>query len=97
MVIACPGLLAMIGAWSVNGPAPDGGPSPVRVLKTHVALIVVPVVVLFPAAALLIPGAIGHSPLLRWLAVPAAIAWAVVRRLEARGPEIFSAVRAAVP
>ena len=107
MVIACPGLLAMIGAWSVNGPAPDGGPSPARVLKTHVALIVVPVVVLFPAAALLIPGAIGHSLLLRWLAVPAAIAWAAflgwrstqaaVRRLEARGPEIFSAVRSAVP
>ena len=107
MVIACPGLLAMIGAWSVNGPAPDGGPSPARVLKTHVALIVVPVVVLFPAAALLIPGAIGHSLLLRWLAVPAAIAWAAflgwrstqaaVRCLEARGPEIFSALRSAVP
>ncbi|HET6185637.1 MAG TPA: hypothetical protein VFE59_01415, partial [Trebonia sp.] len=62
---------------------------------------------LFPAAALLIPGAIGHSLLLRWLAVPAAIAWAAflgwrstesaIRRLETRGPEIFSAVRAAVP
>jgi ABC-2 type transport system permease protein len=107
MVIGCPGLLAMTGAWSVNGPAPDGGPSPARVLKTHVALIAVPAVVLFPAAALLIPGAIGQSLLLRWLAVPVAIAWAAflgwrstraaVRRLEARGPEIFSAVRAAAP
>lgn len=84
--------------------APDGGPSPARVLKTHLALIAVPVVVLFPAAALLIPGAIGHSPLLRWLAVPVAIAWATLlswraaeaaaRRLESRGPEILSAIRA---
>jgi hypothetical protein len=94
MVTGCPGLLALIGTWSVNGPAPDGGPSPARVLKAHLALIAVPAVVLFPAAALLIPGAIGHSALLRWLAVPAAIAWgtflgwrcarAAVRRLEAR-------------
>ena len=70
-------------------------------------LIVVPVVVLFPAAALLISGAIYHSLVLRWLAVPAAIAWAAflgwrsaraaVRRLEERGPEIFSALRASVP
>jgi ABC-2 type transport system permease protein len=104
MVIACPGLLAVIGAWSVNGPAPDGGPSPARVLKTHIALIVIPVVVLFPAAALLIPGAIGHSLLLRWLAVPVAIAWAAflgrrsvqaaTGRLEDRGPEIFAGTHA---
>ena len=104
MVIGCAGLLAAIGTWSVNGPAPDGGPSPFRVLKTHAALIAVPVIVLFPAAALLIPGAIGHSLLLRWLAVPVAIAWAAflswyctgaaVRRLETRGPEIFTRVRA---
>jgi ABC-2 type transport system permease protein len=104
MVIGCGGLLVLIGAWSVNGLAPDGGPSPARVLKTHVALIAVPVIVLFPAAALLIPGAIGHNLLLRWLAVPVAIAWAALlsrhaagaaaRRLETRGPEIFAAVRA---
>jgi ABC-2 type transport system permease protein len=103
MVIGCGGLLVLIGAWSVNALAPDGGPSPARVLKTHVALIVVPVVVLFPAAALLIPGMVGHSLLLRWLAVPVAITWAALlswraaraatRRLESRGPEIFSAVR----
>jgi ABC-2 type transport system permease protein len=105
LVIGCAGLLAGIGTWSVNGPAPDGGPSPARVLKTHLALVAIPVVVLFPAAALLIPGAVGHSPLLRWLAVPAAIAWSAalawystreaVRRLEARGPEILSAIRPA--
>jgi ABC-2 type transport system permease protein len=104
MVIGCAGLLVLIGAWSVNAPAPDGGPSPMRVLKTHAALIAIPVVVLFPAAALLIPGAIGHSLLLRWLAVPAAIAWAAflswrsvqaaVRRLEERGPEVFAGTRA---
>ena len=104
LVIGCAGLLVLIGAWSVNAPAPDGGPSPMRVLKTHAALIAIPVVVLFPAAALLIPGAIGHSLLLRWLAVPVAIAWAAflswystraaVRRLEAHGPEIFTLVRA---
>jgi hypothetical protein len=38
--------------WSVNAPAPDGGPSPARVLKTHLALIAIPVIVLFPAAPL---------------------------------------------
>ena len=104
MVIGCAGLLAAIGTWSVNAPAQDGGPSPFRVLKTHIALIAIPVIVLFPAAALLIPGAIGHSLPLRWLAVPVAIAWAAflswystraaVRRLEAHGPEIFTLVRA---
>ena len=104
LVIGCAGLLVLVGTWSVNAPAADGGPSPARVLKTHVALIAIPVLVLFPAAVLLVTGAIGHSLLLRWLAVPAALAWsaalawycgaAAVRRLEARGPEIFSAVRA---
>jgi ABC-2 type transport system permease protein len=103
MIIGCAGLLVLIGAWSVNGLAPDGGPSPARVLKTHVALIAVPVVVLLPAAALLVPGAIGHSVLLRWLAVPVSIAWAVLlswrtadlagRRLETRGPEILARIR----
>jgi ABC-2 type transport system permease protein len=104
MVIGCAGLLVLIGAWSVNGLAADGGPSPARVLKTHLALVAIPAVVLFPAAALLIGGAIGHSLLLRWLAGPVGIAWAALlswraagaaaRRLEHRGPEIFSAVRA---
>ncbi len=103
LVIGCAGLLAAIGAWSVNGPAPDGGPSPMRVLKTHAALIALPVVVLFPAVALLVPGTIDHSLLLRWLAVPVAIGWAAflsrrsaraaVRRLETRGPEIFAGTR----
>jgi ABC-2 type transport system permease protein len=104
MVIGCAGLLVLIGAWSVNAPAPDGGPSPMRVLKTHAALIVIPVIVLFPAAALLIGGALGHSLLLRWLAVPVAVAWAAflswrsvqaaTRRLETRGPEVFAGTRA---
>ncbi|HUN34702.1 MAG TPA: hypothetical protein VMU95_22095 [Trebonia sp.] len=104
LVIGGGGLLVAIGAWSVNGLAPDGGPSPARVLKTHVALIAVPVVVLFPAAALLVAGTVGHSLLLRWLAVPVAIGWAgwlgwrtaraAAGRLDSRGPEIFSAVRA---
>jgi ABC-2 type transport system permease protein len=105
MVIGCAGFLVLIGAWSVNGPAPDGGPSPVRVLKTHVALIAVPVIVLFPGAALLAIGTIEHSTPVRWLAVPVAIAWAAflsrrsaqaaIGRLETRGPEIFSRARAA--
>jgi ABC-2 type transport system permease protein len=104
MVIGCAGLLVLIGAWSVNAPAPDGGPSPMRVLKTHAALVVIPVIVLFPGAALLVGGALGHSPLLRWLAVPVAIAWAAflswrsvqaaTRRLETRGPEVFAGTRA---
>ena len=103
MIIGCAGLLLLIGAWSVNGPAPDGGPSPARVLKTHIALIAVPVVVLLPAIALLLAGALGHNLLLRWLAVPVSIAWAAVlswrtaelaaRRLETRGPEIFARTR----
>jgi ABC-2 type transport system permease protein len=103
MIIGCAGLLVMVGVWSVNGPAPDGGPSPARVLKTHIALIAVPVVVLLPGAALLLPGALGHSLLLRWLAVPVSIAWAcalswytaelAARRLETRGPEVFARTR----
>ncbi|HEY1622284.1 MAG TPA: hypothetical protein VGG16_00650 [Streptosporangiaceae bacterium] len=103
MIIGCAGLLVLIGVWSVNGPAPDGGPSPARVLKTHIALIAVPVVVLLPAAALLLPGALGHSAVLRWLAVPVSIAWAcalswytagqATRRLETRGPEVFARTR----
>jgi len=79
-----------------------------RVLKTHAALIVLPVVVLpvvvpFPAVALLVPGPIIRRLLLRWLAVPVAIGWAAflsrrsaraaVRRQEPRGPEIFARTR----
>jgi ABC-2 type transport system permease protein len=103
MIVGCAGLLVLIGVLSVNGPAPDGGPSPARVLKTHIALIAIPVVVLLPGAALLLPGALGHSLLLRWLAVPVSIAWAAVlswrtaelaiRRLETRGPEVFAGTR----
>ena len=103
MIVGCAGLLVLIGVVSVNGPAPDGGPSPARVLKTHIALIAVPVVVLLPAAALLLPGALGHSVLLRWLAVPVSIVWAcalswytaelAARRLAARGPEVFARTR----
>jgi len=103
LVIGCAGLLVLLGTWSVNGPAPDGGPSPARVLKTHLALVAIPIIVLFPAAALLIPGALAQSLLLRWLAVPVAIAWAgilswystqaAVRRLESHGAEIFSRLR----
>jgi ABC-2 type transport system permease protein len=104
LAVGCAGFLVLVGTWSVNGPAADGGPSPARVLKTHLALIALPVVVLFPAGALLFAGAVGHSAVLRWLAVPLAIAWAAwlsrysaqaaARRLEARGPEIFSLARA---
>lgn len=56
-------------------------------------------------AALIGLGALAHSLLLRWLAVPVAIAWAgfltwystqaAVRRLESHGPEIFTRVRSA--
>jgi ABC-2 type transport system permease protein len=104
LAIGCAGLLVLIGAWSVNAPAADGGPAPMRVLKTHLALIALPVVVLFPAAALLFAGTVAHSTPLRWLAVPVAIGWATwlslrcaegaARRLESRGPEIFSLARA---
>lgn len=95
MVIGCAGLLVLIGTRSVNGPAPDGGPSTFRVLKTHVALLAIPVVVLFPAAALLIPGTITHSPLLRWLAVLAAIAGAAFLSWRSTGPPSASWKRTA--
>ena len=103
MIIGSAGLLALIGVVSVNGPDADGGPSPARVLKTHLALIVIPVVTMFPAAALLAAGAAGHSPALRWLALPAGLAWAgwlcryslqrAQRRLQTQGPEIFARLR----
>jgi ABC-2 type transport system permease protein len=104
MVIGCAGLLALLGVLSVNGPAPDGGPAPMRVLKVHIALIALPVIVLFPAAALLLAGQAGHSTPLKWLAVPAGLAWAGLlcwwsaraaeRRLIAHAPEIFAKARA---
>jgi ABC-2 type transport system permease protein len=104
MIIGSAGLLALIGVVSVNAPDADGGPNPARVLKTHVALIVIPLVTLLPAAALLFAGAVGHSLWLRWLAVPVGLAWAAwlcrysvlraQRRLEARGPEILARLRA---
>ncbi len=103
MIIGSAGLLALIGVVSVNAPDADGGPSPARVLETHLALIVIPVVTLFPAAALLFAGAVGHSLWLRWLAVPVGLAWAAwlcrysvlraQRRLGARGPELFAMLR----
>ena len=103
LIIGSAGLLALIGVVSVNAPDADGGPSPARVLKTHLALIVIPVVTLFPAAVLLFAGAAGHSLWLRWLAVPVGLAWAAwlcrysvlraQRRLQTRGPEIFARLR----
>jgi ABC-2 type transport system permease protein len=104
LVIGSAGLLALIGVRSVTGPAPDGGPSPMRVLKTNIALIVLPAVTLLPALALLIAGTATHDLELRWLAVPVGLAWAAFlcwrsvrlaqRRLENYGPEIFTRVRA---
>ena len=104
LVIGSAGLLALIGVRSVNGPAPDGGPAPARVLKTHIALIALPVITLLPAVALLAVGTAAHSLALRWLAVPVALAWAALlcwrsvqlaqQQLESRGPEIFTRVRA---
>lgn len=103
LVIGSAGLLALIGVISVNGPAADGGPSPARVLKTHLALVGIPVVTLAPAAGLLIAGAVTGSAALRWLAVPVALAWAALLcrysirqaecRLRSRGPEIFARIR----
>jgi ABC-2 type transport system permease protein len=103
MVIGSAGLLGLLGVLSVNGPAPDGGPAPMRVLKVHVALIGLPVIVLFPAIALLLAGQVGHSTPLKWLAVPVGITWAALlcwwsaraaeRRLSTRGPEIFARAR----
>ena len=104
LVIGSAGLLALIGVRSVNGPAPDGGPAPARVLKTHVALIALPVITVLPAGALLIAGTAAHDLALRWLAVPVGLVWAgvlcrrsvrmAVARLESCGPEIFARVRA---
>lgn len=104
LVIGSAGLLALIGVRSVNGPAPDGGPAPARVLKTHLALVALPVVTVAPAAALLAAGTVTHDMALRWLAVPVALAWGgflcwrsvrlAQQRLESQGPEIFARARA---
>jgi ABC-2 type transport system permease protein len=103
LVIGSAGLLALISVASVQGLASDGGPTPQRVVKTHLALIAIPALTLFPALALLIAGSVAHQPALRWLAVPTAIGWAVLlcrwssraaeNRLITRGPEIFALVR----
>ena len=103
LVIGAAGLLALIGVRSVNGPAPDGGPTPGRVLKTNVSVVALPVVILLPAVVLLIAGTVTHSLALRWLAVPVGLAWGVLlcwrsvqlaqRRLESHGPEVFARVR----
>jgi hypothetical protein len=61
LVIGAAGLLALIGVRSVNGPAPDGGPAPARVLKTHLALVALPIVTVAPAAALLAAGTATHD------------------------------------
>jgi hypothetical protein len=104
LVIGSAGLLALIGVRSVHGPAPDGGPAPARVLKTHLALIALPVITVAPAAALLAAGTATHDVALRWLAVPVGLAWGVLlcwrsvrqaqQRLESHGPEIFTRARA---
>ena len=103
LVIGSAGLLALIGVRSVNGPAADGGPAPVRVLKVHIALIALPAVTVAPAIALLAAGTATHDPALRWLAVPVSLAWATFlcwrsvqlaqQRLENYGPEIFTRLR----
>ena len=107
LLLACVGLLLLISVASVNGPQADGGPSPMRVLKTHIALIAVPAAALWPALTLLIPGTIAHLTWLQWLAVPVGIAWgallgrqtgrAALRRLENYAPEIFARLRASLP
>ena len=106
LVIGSAGLLALIGVRSVNGPAPDGGPAPARVLKTHLALVALPVVTVAPAAVLLAVGTVTHDVALRWLAVPVGLAWGrflcwrsvrvAQQRLESQGPEIFTRARASV-
>ena len=103
LLLGCVGLLVLISVVSVNTPQADGSPSPARVLKTHIALIAVPAVALWPALALLIPGAIAHLTWLQWLAVPAGIGWGVLlgwqsgrvalRRLDRQAPEIFARLR----
>ncbi len=105
LVLGSVGLLAWISVTSVQGPAPDGGPTPMRVLKAHLALIAVPLLALFPALALLITGQAAHAAPLKWLAIPAGLAWAVLLcwrtsraarlRLLSRGPEIFALARGA--
>jgi ABC-2 type transport system permease protein len=103
IVIGAAGLLLLASVLDMEPLAPDGGLTPRRVLSTHLALIAVPVIALWPAAALLVPGALAHLVVVRWLALPAELGWSVLlygwagrsalRRLEARGPELFSRVR----
>lgn len=102
MTVGAFGLMLWISARNPLALDTDGGPTPTRVLSVHVALIVLPVAALWPAAALLIPGALGHLTWLGWLAVPveAAYSWlllrglaaSTLRRVQHKGPEIFGRV-----
>jgi hypothetical protein len=66
-------------------------------------LIALPVIAWLAPGALLLAGQLGHSTVLKWLAVPAGIGWGAFpcwwsgrtaeQRLAARGPEIFARLR----
>ena len=99
LVVGSAGLLALIGVRSVNGPAPDGGPAPARVLKTTWPWSSCPS---SPSAAARCSAGTTPDVALRWLAVPAPglgclLCWRSVRlaqqRLESHGPEIFARLR----
>ena len=97
------GLLVLVSVLTMYPLSVDGGPTPPRQIKVNLMLILLPVGALLPPLALLIAGAAGGSPLLRWLAVPVGLGWGgllcwrlgrtATRRLETRGPELFSLVR----
>lgn len=103
LLFGATGVVMLVSVLSVQALDATGGPTPGRVLKVHLALILLPLVVLFPAAGLLLGGQFAHSTPLKWLALPVGIAWGLFllargtavgqRRTQTRGAELFSLVR----
>ena len=97
------GLILLVSVLSMFPLSQDGGPTPQRQVKVNLMLIAIPVVSGLPSVALLIGGTIAHSAALKWIALPVGIVWGCLlcwqlgrvstRKLETRGPELFSLVR----
>jgi ABC-2 type transport system permease protein len=103
LLLGSSGLLLTASVLATYPLSQDGGPTPPRQVKVNLMLIVLPVVAALPAAPLLIAGSAGGSSVIAWLAVPVGVVWGAAlcryggrfsqSRLEARGPELFQAVR----
>lgn len=103
LIVGGTGVILLVSILTVFPLSQDGGPTPQRQMKVNLMLIVIPLVTCLPPVALLIAGTIADSTGLKWLAVPVGVVWGCLlcgqlgristRRLETRGPELFSLVR----